>query len=394
MNNEYLYEIVESCLRTAANHKYISYDVSDLKRNSLFSFLNNIKSPFVKRWLSAPYDLALVYAPWLLRFFARNKGYEYPQAYALIIRSLILIQKNRPCKKRQKNIEEMLDWLLKNNNTDFNNPGWGQPFLWFSQKPFPANIPRATVSSQVAWAFIDMYELVGEERYLDVAKGVCRLFIEDFNQSKDQNGNLCFSYTTVDDYTIHNSSLMAAAVLARTYSHTKIEEFKEYAVKACSYSIQFINDDGSIGYASPPAASSTHFDSYHTGFVIEALQTISNDIPSIHFRSAYDRVLRFYIDNLFEGVVPRMTSKRTFPIDIQSCAQAVITFSLCDDEFYREKAMQICRYTIDNFYLSSRRHFAYRIYRSGFKDKSYYLRWGDAWMIRAIALLLSEDVVQ
>jgi len=99
--------------------------------------------------------------------------------------------------------------------------------------------------------------------------------------------------------------------------------------------------------------------------------------------------LEFYADNLFlDDGTPKMLNDRIYPIDIHSCAQAIITFcELADFEpKYLNMAKKVARWTISNMQ-DNKGYFYYRIYKNGKKDKTAYIRWGQAWMLRAISYL-------
>lgn len=390
MTSELYRETIASSLEYAKKNNYQSLDLSDLKKTRLYRHIQNNKSKLVRYAASIPYELLIKYRPNWLRLFIREKGYVYPQAQAMIVRALIQLAIKGDTLGDLSEVQQELQWLKKARNTSFPYAGWGQPFLWYSEKPFPENIPRATVSSQVAWAFLDMFEITEDEEYLAVAEEVCKLFIHYFSHEPDSKGNICFSYTTEDDYRIHNASMLAASVLARVYKYKGISEYADYAIKATDFTVHHQNRNGSFGYAAPPAQSANRYDNYHTGFVLESLYTIKQDLPESRFNRAYECGMDFYQRSLFDDDRPKYTDQLIYPIDIQSCAQAIITFGISNEPEHKAFAKQVAEYSIKNFFLPEKNHFAYRIYKNGFKDESYYFRWGDAWMIRALSYLTDD----
>ncbi len=392
MKENNLINVLENTIEKAKRQKFSSYDVSDLSRMGLLRFAKKIPVRLIRGLITRPLSYVQTYRPHWLRPFIFEKGYIYPQGQAMFIRGQAnLIRKNHPLGDIEL-CKEIGNWLVDNRNKEFKNYCWGQPFLWFSRKPFPPNLPRATVTSQVGWAFLDLYELTKEEKYLDYAKSVCNFFIEDLNYTKDANGNYCFSYTTIDNYHVHNASLLAASVLSRVGKLTSNKQFIEAATKAVNFSIHHQNEDGSWYYWAPPDKLAYKIDNYHTGFNLEALHTILLDTEREDIRVAYEKGLSYYIENLFEDGLPKLTIENTYPVDIQGCAQSIITFTLASivNDDYRQKAKEIINYSIDNLYVTSQNHFGFRKYKNGYLDKSYYFRWGDAWMIKALSLQIDN----
>ena len=236
---------------------------------------------------------------------------------------------------------------------------------------------------------LDLFDYTQDQKYLDIAREVCYLFINEFNYQPDDNENICISYTPIDNYHIHNANLLAASVMMRTGRILGLDNVREFAIRAANFSTGHQNEDGSFYYWAPPDKLYFKIDNYHTGFVLESYKTIKEDCGSNLYDEAYQKGLEYYYHNLFDGPIPKMTNKRTYPIDIQSCAQSIINFSLeSHQKIYLQKAQSIANYTINNFFIPEQDHFAYQIYANGQINKAYYFRWGDAWMIRALSNLL------
>ena len=384
-------EILTKTIERAQKSNFRSYDISDLKRMKLLLFANKIPVRLIRGLITRPLTYLQKYKPNWLRPFIKGDGFVYPQGQAMFIRGQAnLIRKNHPLGDLSL-CKEIADWLIENRNKEYKNYCWGQPFLWFSRKPFPPNLPRATVTSQVGWAFLDLYELTQDQQYLDVAISTCHFFIEDLNYTPDAYGNYCFSYTTIDNYHVHNASLLAASVLSRVGKLTANKKFIEAATRATEFSIYHQNEDGSWYYWAPPDKLSYKIDNYHTGFNLEALHTISTDLDRNDIKEAYKLGLEYYFTNLFDGPLPKFTNKQKFPVDIQGCAQSIATFTLAGEinEKYYLKAKNIVEYTIDELFVNSKNNFGFRKYSDGFLDPSYYFRWGDAWMIKSLSLQIS-----
>ena len=108
----------------------------------------------------------------------------------------------------------------------------------------------------------------------------------------------------------------------------------------------------------------------------------------LDLREPLDRGYAFYTQRLFdEGHVSRMTDARRYPIDIHSCAEAILCLSQLADRYddALTRAQAVAEWT-----LSHMRHpagyFYYRRYR-WLTIKIPYMRWGQAWMMAALARL-------
>ncbi|MEX2690282.1 MAG: hypothetical protein Q6351_008180, partial [Candidatus Njordarchaeum guaymaensis] len=89
---------------------------------------------------------------------------------------------------------------------------------------------------------------------------------------------------------------------------------------------------------------------------------------------------------------PKMTDKSVYPVDIHSAAQGIITFHELKDlqPGYLEVAKRISKWVIEHMQ-DPEGYFYYRIYK-WYVDKTPYIRWGQAWMLRALSyLVLGEE---
>jgi hypothetical protein len=371
-----------------------SYDVSDIKALPFFIFIINLsrKSKFAKILTAPIIYLSDNYSNLLRKIFIVKKNI-FPQGQALIARAFFAKYNLTNDKLYLEKAVKILEWLKENTSQGYKMNCWGQPYNWYSRKLFPTNVPRATVTSQVANAFLDAYEILRDKEYLRIAENSCDFFIEDLNWREDANGFICFSYTSVDNYHIHNASMLAAAVLIRTWKYSGIEKYKEYGLKAMNFTIKHQNENGSWYYWAPPDKIIGKIDSYHTGFIIESLESIKKNLGSeFTDDDALKNGLAFYINNFFaDGEIPKMTFKSIHPIDIQSCAQAIITFGELQSSFpeLTEKAEKIALWTINNM-MDKKGYFYYRIYKNGRIDKTPYIRWSESWMLRALTFLLQD----
>ncbi len=289
-----------------------------------------------------------------------------------------------------------LSWLLKNPSPGYSGLCWGYPFDWQSKIFIPQSTPSGVVSATVAHAFLDAFETLEDTRYLDIVKSICDFFLNDLNIDYVSSNELCFSYTPLDNFHVHNVNMLVASVFARAGFHLGNQKFLDIAEKAVNYTVRRQNSDGSWYYWDYPSI----IDNYHTGFVLESLNIYRRYTKDFSYDSSLENGLKYYAKNLFlSDGTPKFASRRTYPIDIHSCAQGIITFSEVVDfsNAYLEVLNKIVQWTLKNMQ-DHRGFFYYRIY-NGYYDrvkipfyrkyinKIPYIRWAQAWMLRALSYL-------
>ena len=366
-----------------------SYDICDVKGLAFYLKLSEIThgSKYGK-YFSYPIQLLIDRNTSAFRSLFKVQRSMYPQAQALIARSYLKYFQKYQEESFLHQALHILEWLKKNPSPGYAYLCWGQPYHWFSGKVIPAFTPRTTVTSQVATAFLDAYEITQQEELLAVAGNTCGAYSNVINEMCDQDGDICFSYTSIDRYHIHNASMMAATVLIRTGVYKNDQALQEKGLKALAFTMKHQNQDGSWFYWAPPDKIKGKIDNYHTGFVLESLETIRRSL-NVEFRynEALEKGLDYYLNNFYqEGVIPKMRPYNTYPIDIQSCAQSIITMSELGHLYpsLNEKKEKIMQWTLENM-LDPEGYFYYRIYKNRRVDKSPYIRWAESWMMLALA---------
>ena len=222
-----------------------------------------------------------------------------------------------------------------------------------------------------------------------MATSGCRFLLDRLNRTKDSDGH-CFSYTPLDHSRVHNVNLLAAELLARTFTKTGIDEYRDAAEQATRFTLSRQRRDGSWLYGE--AESQSWIDSFHTGFVLVSLKHLIEDLESPGWRTALDAGYRFYEKRFFlaDGT-PGHYHDRLRPHDVHSAAQGVITFVEMTDLMPNAKAMasRVVRWAIDKLrdptgFFYFQRHRFYTI-------KTSYMRWAQAWMLYALSLYLSRN---
>jgi rhamnogalacturonyl hydrolase YesR len=339
---------------------------------------------------SFPYAILLNKKPNWIRALNDEKAKKYPQGIAMVIRGLVTLYQKSHALGDLNEAVKLGYWLIENKSPISKHAGWGQPFDWQSRSlVFPKNLPRATVTSQVMHALLDLYDVTQNQEFLETAIDAAHLFKNEFNYTSNSIGNHCISYTTLDQYHIHNASMLAAGAIVRAMSFQKDDELFNFAMKAAKFTASHQNKDGSFYYWAPPDKLNYMIDNFHTGFVLEGFWNVIKYGGTQEFNKVYEDGMKYYYKELFTDNIPKFTKHNTYPIDIQSCAQSIISFSLdTDNKQFLELAHEVAQFTNEKMFLKKKSHFAYKLFENGRLDESYYIRWGDAWMIRALALII------
>lgn len=273
---------------------------------------------------------------------------------------------------------------------DYEEACWGYTFAWQSRAFFaPRGTPNVVCTVVAAHAYLDWYERTGSEFVLQMAASSCRFLLDRINRTSDRDGE-CFSYTPLDRSRVHNVNLLAAELLARVFTKTGIEEYRDAAERAARYTLARQRADGSWHYGE--AESQRWIDSFHTGFVLVSLKHLIECLDTRGWRGALDAGYQFYEKRFFlaDGT-PGYYHDRLHPLDVHSAAQGVITFVEMTDLMPNAKAMasRVLRWAIDNFrdptgFFYFQRHRFYTI-------RIPYMRWAQAWMLYALSLYLSRN---
>ena len=115
-------------------------------------------------------------------------------------------------------VEAFARWLEENCSEDYDEYCWGYNFAWPNRAFYiEEGVPTIVNTSFIAHAFLDAYELLGDQKYLDVAVSACRWML-NIGRNEFDNG-VCLNYTGSSENeqcTTHNHSMYGAAIFAKT----------------------------------------------------------------------------------------------------------------------------------------------------------------------------------
>jgi len=293
---------------------------------------------------------------------------------------------------------KLLDWLGENKSLGYDYPCWGYPFNWNNGEIIPAETPASVVTAAVFDAFWQAWMITKEKKYKDICQGIAAFFIEHLNIKRIDKDTICFSYTPLDNNMVHNTNLLVADCLLRIGLKTDNNNFISYGKKAANFALKEQNDDGSLFYYGKQQnhINPDRIDHYHTGFEIRCLRNIWISTGDQKYKDAYMKYYDFYRKNLIlknkSDFFPLMYPGKLFPINIHSCAEAILLNAELSNEI--PSAQILLNGLIDPILSAMRMKrggYKYMIRKIGpFKIHANieYIRWGQSWMFLALSKAL------
>jgi len=266
---------------------------------------------------------------------------------------------------------------------------WGYDWDYVSLRGtrLPAFAPNCIASYFCGSAMMEMHKVFADSEALQIAESVARFLSTRLHRSFQSADEVCFSYTPNDKTLIYNSSALTAVFLARIGSLRENQEYLSLAHKAMVFLERGQLESGGWYYGQ--LRRQRWIDGFHTSYNLCALLDYQRITGDHTFEDAMLLGHRYYKATFFTADgAPKYFHDRTFPIDIHACSQAMlhfIAFSSIDPQ-----ALQLARktfgWTMRNM-VAPDGAFYYQRHRL-WTNRALYMRWGQAWMLRALANLL------
>jgi len=281
--------------------------------------------------------------------------------------------------------EFCLQWLIENQSPGYNGACWGNHFDYQSRSFYLSkNVPTVVWTSLIGHAFLDGYDHFKNDQYLQIAVSACEHIIKDLDTYPDGEG-LCISYVPAQKSLVHNANTLGGSLLARTYSHTRNQAYRELAQKAIQYTAQHQRQDASWWYGEK---TNLHWvDNFHTAYVLDCFKFYNEGTGDDRFNGNMTSGYEYWKKTFFlpDGT-PRYYDYKTLPLDIQCSSQAIDTLVFFHDRDPESLplALKVAQWTIENMQDRSG-YFYYRRYSPWLVNKTPTLHWGQATMMCALA---------
>jgi rhamnogalacturonyl hydrolase YesR len=283
--------------------------------------------------------------------------------------------------------QNALDWLIENQSRAYSGACWGNHFDYQSRGFYlPKGVPTIVWTSLIGHAFLDGYDSLKDEKYLQIAVSACHHILRDIDQYPEGEGT-CISYVPGLDCRVHNANTLGASLLARTSSYTGEKASRDLAEKALLYTATHQLPGGAWYYGEK---ENLHWiDNFHSAYVLDCFKYYLESTGDDEFKPVMDKGYDYWKKTFFlSDGTPRYYNHKTLPIDIQCCSQAIDTLVLFknDDPDSLALATKVALWTIEHMQDKSG-YFYYRKYSNGLVNKTPTLHWGQATMLCALAAL-------
>jgi hypothetical protein len=268
--------------------------------------------------------------------------------------------------------------------------GYDWDFLSLRGPRLPAFSPNCIASYFCATAMIEMSEVFGDSEARGIGESAARFMATRLRRSFESEDEVCFSYTPNDKTRIYNSSALVGVLLAGAGKLPGYAAYLTLARKAMAFLEKGQLATGGWYYGQ--LRRQRWIDSFHTSYNVCALL----DYQRITGDSTFEHVMltghRYYQQAFFtKRGAPKYFHNRVFPIDIHACSQAILHFAAFSsiDPAALEMAWKVFHWTAANM-AAGDGSFYYQRHRLWI-NRTPYMRWGQAWMFRALARLLTAN---
>lgn len=284
-------------------------------------------------------------------------------------------------------IKDLADWLIANMSKGYSGAAWGYNFPWQCRREFlfESFEPTVVATYFCAGALLDAYQITGDERYRDVALTSADFIKKDLRRTPYGDG-VIISYSKMPgNDTIYNASLLGSALLARCYSYTGDAESLELARQSVAACCAAQCADGSWTYGVKSVTG--WIDSFHTGYNLMGLEEYMRYTGDRRPAEAVERGWNYYINTFFlpDGS-PKYYHNRQYPIDIHCVGQLFVTMVVLGKrKEATELAEKVMAWASANMW-DEKGYYYYQL-KQGVSAKISYMRWSNAFMFAALAML-------
>lgn len=352
-------------------------------------------TPFLKsRWFRIVATQALKRLPINLRPLLGVPESQNPKALGLFLMAFLKLSR-QGLLRREELINIMIDRLIAlrspSTNSSTNYWCWGYSFPWQTRTVIvPRWAPNIVCTSFVANALLDTYEAWGKLEHLRMAISAGEYIVSTLYWT-DNDGTSSFSYPLPGlKSRVHNANFLAAAILCRLHRHGGGSHFLDAALRSARYSARQQREDGAWAYGEQ--GTQGWVDHFHTGYNLCALRQIGLAAETVEFEPWLERGFQFYRRHFFgtDGA-PKYFHNRVYPLDVHSAAQSLITLvslsDLATDNV--QLAEKVWEWTYANIW-DPAGYFYYEVHPYWINRISY-MRWSQAWMLLALATVLTSQ---
>jgi hypothetical protein len=271
---------------------------------------------------------------------------------------------------------------------------WGYPFDWQNNRGlWKKNTPYITCTPYCFEAFLGLYDAIGEQRYLDIARSIATFVYTDLKDTPMGPDAAAASYSPMDETKVVNASAYRAWVLFEADKRFNLPEYKAKAQRNLNFILQSQQADGSWLYAVATPGEG-FIDHFHTCFVLKKLFKINQSLNSSAVAEAIRKGYAYYREKLYRADgLPRAFAleprTQIVTLEMYNFAEAITLGALLRDFIPDAYAVaQKLATTLCEKYQLADGHFVTRVYRGGFRHTFPFLRWPQAQLFYSLTNLL------
>jgi hypothetical protein len=361
---------------------------ADWKAYDTFDGLSSPLTPFFTwniPWLKICWQQGVRRFPLNLRPLLGIKPGMSSKAMGFFAQGYLKLYQTHQDQRFLKKARFCLQWLMDNPCPGFQGCSWGNHFDYQHRAgSIPKGLPTIVWTGLIGHAFVDAYEILGEEQYLKIAQRVCKFIADEIGHSEFED-TIYLHYYPGATHQVHNSNMIGASILARVHQHIPNDAHLEMARKAVRFTMQHQLPNGSWYYGVGPKFK--WVDSFHTGYVLEALDIFNRCSGGQEYAAQLEKGYRFYVETFFEpDGTPRYYDNKRSPLDIQCASQGIQTLLNLQRLHPGSVGMaeKVAHWTIKN--MQDRAGFFYYRKYPLITNKTPTMHWGQATMFAALAL--------
>lgn len=387
-----LFNSLLSVEKWVSKENYIGWDPYDGINNSMFPTIN----------LFYPYpQIALIqfnkYSPFNFRKLLSIKKELDPKGIALFVQAYTIIFQNSNKEIYKHKAMNLFNELMKCSLfSTWGNHCWSShryPFIGVDKDKLSPHFPDIIGTANALKAIALLYLLDNRKDLKDIIKSIHSFFKSMYECTSDLS---YFLYTPFSKGKIvPNASAEALEALILSIDVHRDPEI----LKICENTLKSLQtmqrENGSWFYSIYPSGKRYQQLDFHQGYLIDGLISSTSLYFSINNQDLKYSIIKateFYKGMFASDGRSFYRYPKFLPTDIHNQAQGIITFcklyNIYKDEYYLDFAMKIAKWTVVNMQDSK----GYYYHQKGHivTNKIPYMRWGQAWMLLALAILIDS----
>ena len=220
-----------------------------------------------------------------------------------------------------------LNVLEETRSPGYSHYCWGYPFDWVTRTGImTAGTPLITTIPYVYEAFSYVHKIDGDKRWLTIMQSIADHAVNDIKDRVISDKSATAGYNPMDTQGgVINASAYRAFLLIKAAQDFERNDYREIAERNLNFVLENQQADGAWYYAADGVRD--FVDHFHTCFVLKALAKIEALTGHEECRSAIERGINYYEQNLFDknglpkpfARAPRLTVYRNELYDYAEC---------------------------------------------------------------------------